>query len=386
MNDRKVKNGIFILIITLYVLSYFLIVKNNFLRYGEFLTASFMMLMLFVSYMWYGFQKDKKNEIKKTIFFMTLSKVLFYFVIIYVIGIFTGFLKNGYSLKFMSIIKNIFAPLLFCLSIEFTRYICINANKDKMWFIRFLTFALFLLDIVFFVDFSNVRTFFDAFKVLTVFIIPIFIKDILLSYLTYKSGYRSSLLYRLVLDLYIYLLPIVPDLVPYIKSIVGIFIPFYTFLSVFDYLNQYNKCDEVEYKKTFTAFDFIMYGFVIILTVLISCSFHYFMIGIGSNSMNPVYYKGDAIIGEKVKEEELEVGDVIVFYKSGIRIVHRLDDIVEKDGIKQYYTKGDNNKNSDEGYIIYDDIIGVVKYRIPYIAYPTIVVTDWFEERDSKNE
>ncbi|MEM2818523.1 MAG: signal peptidase I [Nitrososphaerota archaeon] len=68
-----------------------------------------------------------------------------------------------------------------------------------------------------------------------------------------------------------------------------------------------------------------------------------------SGSMEPVLYRGDVIIIEKVTPEEIRAdpvnGDVIVFYKPGtsILIVHRA--IREVDA--GFITKGDANTGSD---------------------------------------
>ena len=45
----------------------------------------------------------------------------------------------------------------------------------------------------------------------------------------------------------------------------------------------------------------------------------------------------------------------------------------------RYYTKGDANKESDEGYIKRENILGKVNFRIPYIGYFTLWVNDFIE-------
>ena len=51
--------------------------------------------------------------------------------------------------------------------------------------------------------------------------------------------------------------------------------------------------------------------FLIFVVALISGVFKYKMIAIGSDSMNPIYYRGDAIIYEK--DTDIQKGDILVF-------------------------------------------------------------------------
>ena len=57
-------------------------------------------------------------------------------------------------------------------------------------------------------------------------------------------------------------------------------------------------------------------------------------------------------------------------------VVHRLIRIVKADNEVFYYTKGDANKEEDDYLIKKEDIIGIVRFKIPYIGYPTV----WFSE------
>jgi len=70
-----------------------------------------------------------------------------------------------------------------------------------------------------------------------------------------------------------------------------------------------------------------------------------------SNSMVPVFSKGDLIVVKGLECEKVTVGDIIVYHnpKRNIPIVHR---VVEVDSDSQdnpiFTTKGDNNGNTDQ--------------------------------------
>ena len=85
--------------------------------------------------------------------------------------------------------------------------------------------------------------------------------------------------------------------------------------------------------------------------MLMSCKFQYGMLVIGSGSMSGEIEKGDAIIYRQYKEKDIAIGDIVVFEKDNSRIVHRIVDIKQSDGIVKYYTKGDALDHMDMGYI-----------------------------------
>ncbi len=95
------------------------------------------------------------------------------------------------------------------------------------------------------------------------------------------------------------------------------------------------------------------------------------------------FNKGDVIVVKGVKENELKVGDVIIFISQNkLPIIHRIVGIREENGQRIFETKGDNNKGQivnpfiNEKYITYDQIVGKAVFRIPYLGYPKV----WLSE------
>lgn len=86
-----------------------------------------------------------------------------------------------------------------------------------------------------------------------------------------------------------------------------------------------------------------------------------------SGSMEPSLEIGDIVVIKKVDEEDLKEGDVISFRNGESIITHRINKIiVDKNGIKQYETKGDNNNISDKSFVKYEEIEGKLFSKIPY--------------------
>ena len=163
----------------------------------------------------------------------------------------------------------------------------------------------------------------------------------------------------------------------YISSIVGLLYPYFVYL-VINKLVMYadhEKSPVIKKKMWYVNVPLIICLMFVIL--LVSGVFKYQIMAIGSGSMEPVVYKGDAIIFEKFDgNEEISVGDIIVFRQSGKYITHRVVDINDYKNQVRYITKGDNNNNEDDYITTNEEVVGIVKMKIRYIGLPTI----WFQE------
>lgn len=100
--------------------------------------------------------------------------------------------------------------------------------------------------------------------------------------------------------------------------------------------------------------------------------FGYRMLRVMTESMDPVFSKGDCIIIKEAAREELAAGDIITFVSSdpmleGRLNTHRIVDIAEDytNGGTVYYTKGDNNNWEDDYTTSYEDIVGKYLYTLP---------------------
>ena len=116
--------------------------------------------------------------------------------------------------------------------------------------------------------------------------------------------------------------------------------------------------------------------------MLISCRFRYGILVIGSGSMTGTINKGDAVVFESYKKQEIEEGNIIIFLNNNdTQTIHRVVEIKNVNGEVRYFTKGDANDKVDDGYITKDKIIGVSNFKIKYIGYPTIWVRDLFSKK-----
>lgn len=101
-----------------------------------------------------------------------------------------------------------------------------------------------------------------------------------------------------------------------------------------------------------------------------------------SGSMETKIHKGDLIFVKEIDPSELTTEDVIAFRDAEETVTtHRIIDIVDKDGVTYFITKGDNNSSQDQNLVEYEDVEGIYVGRVPNIgnimnslAEPTTVI------------
>lgn len=364
----------------IYVIVFQLIILPKFLCISDFLSAAFIVLIAALAYLFFGFRTKKFDYTTKEIVIKTVSLTLIYFIVSYGLGIFTGFNKNAYSLTIPFIIRNTICPLIIIIAMELYRYMVVNSTNNK----RLLIFAVVAL--IIFESFINVRvssfdSFLLLFRFLTTSFIPICVKNVVLTLICRHGGYIPCLIYRIPIELYIFLIPIIPDFSYYLVSMIGVCFPILLYMLVYgDILEKEdpegNVVDSRMLKPRNYTLDVVCVVIVIIVVTLVSGFFPYTLIAVGSDSMAPYVRAGDAVIYRKVNDNtELKINDIVVYHNSSIKrdVIHRLVKIDEDDGTYIFTTKGDSNDASDNIKVKYKDIKGVVKTRIRYIGYPTML-------------
>ena len=135
------------------------------------------------------------------------------------------------------------------------------------------------------------------------------------------------------------------------------------------YKEKYSLYAKSYLKRFLFVFTSIIAAVVIVLVTGLT---KYHLIAIGSNSMNPIYYYGDAIVYEKIAASDVKVEDILVFLHQGKIITHRVIKIENENGKLKFITKGDNNEKTDKYDTFENDVLGVVRIVVKYIGYPTI--------------
>lgn len=92
-----------------------------------------------------------------------------------------------------------------------------------------------------------------------------------------------------------------------------------------------------------------------------------------SPSMTPNINVYDVVVAVRTDTSKLKVGDVISFYTkeanvNGLTITHRIYQILEQDGSRNFKTKGDYNQYADKWTVKENDIVGKVIFKLPQLG------------------
>ena len=98
------------------------------------------------------------------------------------------------------------------------------------------------------------------------------------------------------------------------------------------------------------------------------------LVVVESESMIPTLNVGDLLVLQAQAPENIIVGSIVVYNANwhDKPIVHRVVEVQLVESEYHYYTQGDNNTGRDPGYRLYEDIVGVVVFVVPYIGYVTL--------------
>ena len=210
-------------------------------------------------------------------------------------------------------------------------------------------------------------------------LIPAITSNVLYQHVNKKYGIYSVVVFRLIITLFVYLMPIVPSTPDALYAFYKFVYPLAIYLFVTALFDKKVKlAKEKQSKVAWTISSVVMVTIMVLTIMLISNQFKYGILVVGSESMSGEINKGDAIIFERYDDQIIKEGQVIVFKKADSTVIHRVVDITNVNGQVRYYTKGDANESLDSGYILSNQIIGITNFKISYIGYPTIWINDIF--------
>ena len=348
--------------------------------YGSIFENNLEVLFLLVSFiaLYSVFKIDLKNDYKyKQILKIVITCLLFYFVFIYVAGLFTGFAKTIYTFNFNNFIYNIIPTIIYIILMECIRTIYINkSNNNKI---------IIILSCIIFILYDSFSKYYlydfkvsdELYEYIGLIVLTSIARNIFLTILCSKSNVINCVIYRIITEIYIFLVPIVPNFGPYINSVLEIELPLIIGLILIrPPIRILSSPKKSKYSRTLS----VVITAILLLIVLLNSGFiKYQMFVIGSNSMNTYIYRGDVIIARRTNNKEIKnikKGEILVFRYNNKIISHRVYKIIKRDNKLYFKTKGDNNDQVDDNIVKEKDIIGTVSFRIKYIGLPSI----WLRE------
>lgn len=321
----------------------------------------------------------------KDINFIVVGLSIIVLGIMYIVGLFTGYLSTPSPLSKTSIsLGKVFLIVITVIITELIRYMLslVETRKRKKYLI---TDAIMLLNYVL-IDMTlapkvySLNTYSQFCEFFCIFFVQSVAKNLLLNILSKKYGYSPCLYYRLFMELYLFILPIKPRINNFIEAVIFLIFPYIVYIII----QELTEKRKIQLSKSKNKIEYvggtIEIVLVAMLVMLVSCEFKYGMLAVGSKSMTGTINKGDAIIYKKYeKKTPLKEGQVIVFKKNNVMIIHR---IIKVDKINTheevYQTKGDANEDNDSWVVKQKEIVGTVDTRIIWVAWPSVLLNEIF--------
>lgn len=371
-----------IIVIGLLTFMLFALLFNSFITkiFSRYSICVFIFLLDVIAYFLLGFEKNK-SRYNKDIILSLIIYITIYYISIYLFGLFIGFSKNVYNFDFISIVNNIVPVIILIFVSEILRYIINSKIKDSYLLLGLSLIVFSMIDITFTLNATNFGDFYTVLKVIGLFVLPSLGKNFLFTYLSVKVGFKPNMVYRYLMDIPKYILPIIPNFGAYVESIIYIAFPILVFIIIYNNLKKVdrkvNKIIKSKKSKRSIITYYIIIPLLIITVALTSGYFKYQAIVVATGSMSPNINKGDVVVVKKLSDNEirnLKIGDILVFNRENKIVVHRIYKIYSSGDEIFFKTKGDNNNAPDSYLIEIHEILGIVKLKVRYIGYPTVAL------------
>lgn len=367
MDVKNKKVYIFSVIILIW--SIFTKYLENIFKYNYIINYLFWIIILIFCIIL--FKKEyKRSKYKSIIFKDIIVFILIYLIIYYLSGLLLGFKKSPLSFSIYNIINNLIKYVLIKTIIEVTKYYLIKENNSKLFLIIItIIFIIVKTDINYLNTIINNNK--ELFKYISSNIIPLIMYEIIGTYLIKNSDLKTNLILQMTPLLLAYTIPLSPNLDWYLY---GVFHIIYLLIIYIFIKYEIEKREETikKAKNNITSLLPTISIFIILILFVLGI-FNYVPIGVMSNSMKPIFERGDTLIYKKItKDDEIKINDIICYQLDDIKIMHRVVKITEVNNKKYYTTKGDNLNDNDPLKVSKEQIIGKIKITIPRLGYPSV--------------
>ena len=202
---------------TLIILVFFL---NSFiwsiLNYQNVIIVLAILIILFN--ILFGFEKDGHRYIPDTIVNIIIF-LLSFFLIYYLLGIYTGFVRTTMHWSKNGLITLIIPYIIYTILKEFLRYQVLEKSSKSKKLIAYCCVLFTIMEISINFSIGSIENKYDIFLLFATKILPAISTNIASCYIASKVGYKPNIVWLLILNLYSSLLPIIPDIGVYLSSI-----------------------------------------------------------------------------------------------------------------------------------------------------------------------
>lgn len=337
-------------------------------------------LLFGILFIFYKFKPANRRNFKDALYTTAIIGSIYY-IFIYLLGLITGFNNNLKNASFLSVLWVILQTIVFILALELFRYLIISNESKNKCVLSLLVIVLSLCDVSDNIYSCNLKDISDTVYLMGYYVVPSILKNIALTYVAMKSSYKITIFYRLIFELPVLFLPIIPALGEYLSCMLRIILPTVFFSYAYYHYSKKGKKPSSKPRNHYigkTA-SIILVVVIVTLGALVSGFFKYYVVAIGSKSMSAEIEKGDVVFVKKLSGDELnglKEGEILVFKYSGLVLVHRIAKIYEGPEGLCFRTKGDANAEEDTFQTTPQNVIGVAIGKIPKIGLLTV----WLKE------
>lgn len=362
-------------LILLLILSYALIFLSNSNR--RFILAIFLLIYTVIIKLMLN--KTRMLSIKKKGVLKLVTLLgLIYVALLYTVGIYTGYYKSIIKFSFDTLLKYIVPITMIIISSEYIRDKFINYEAKLSLLFNYI--IQIIIDLLIYTNIYKLNSVDNLMLVIGYVLFASISSNLLYNYIAKRYGVKPNIIYRLLTVLYVYIIPVSPDIYIFYLSFYRMSFPYLIYYLIESFYGETEDAIIMRENKPIKIISSVLFVLLIVYIGLISCLFKYGALVIGSGSMTGTINKGDVILFNKdIDIDDVEKGDIIVFIKNDIKIVHRVIEKKLQNGEYRLYTKGDSNQQEDEGYVTDDELYARVVNRIENIGLPTIWLHEMFE-------
>ncbi|MEA4896127.1 MAG: signal peptidase I [Oscillospiraceae bacterium] len=300
---------------------------------------------------------------------------VFQLLIFVIIGIFTSFCKNTYSLTPLGIISNLVPMSATLISGEMCRSFLVNSLAGKKPYRAIISFSIIFA--LFGMSLCNIKSLSGNISILdyvTGMVLPQLTQSIAASFLVYLAGPLPSIIYFGMLRLFSFVSPYIPNPSEIPGLLYNLLIPL---LSISIIMKIYAKeASEYENRRTDKAGAFGWLTVCVLSVAIVWFSvgvFPVFPSVILTGSMEPKIMPGDIVLVQKTSGDGVNVGDIVMYLsEDGISITHRVMAETTQSGVTQFVFKGDNNPSADPKSVAPEQIKGRIIGIIPKLGKLTL--------------
>ena len=311
---------------------------------------------------------------RQRVWLVMLASALLYITLYYLVGVRFGFYQNDYGLRTQVILRYLLPIGGIIFFGEVLRHVLLSQQKKGVTLLAY--FIGLAGEVLTFTTLHGVGFYSTLMDLLGKTLFPAVVAHLLYQYLSKRYGIWPSVTFRLITVLTPYAIPFSPDIPPVMAALVALLLPLllYWFIDIlFEHKKKYALQRRPRWVRTLrTVASLLVLVLMLGTALVISNRFHYGTYIIATSSMETEISPGDAVLYERWEGEFIAVGEILVFEREGTVVVHRIVDAHIVNGEYRYYTKGDANKEMDEGYVTHNQVIGVVRAKVAFIGSPVL--------------